>query len=156
MQKSWIQESPPPAFVFLKKQAVRIGGGHTTTASNLSDGVLIKDNHIAAAGGIASAVKAARAAVPHVMKIEVETETLDEVRQALDAGADIIMLDNMSTELMTQSVALIDGKALTEASGNMGEKNLTEVAKTGVDYISIRVPLPHSVKSLDISMKFQR
>ena len=143
-----------PGLRVLEKYAVRVGGGHNHRF-NLSDGVLIKDNHIAAAGGIASAVKAARAAVPHVMKIEIETETLDEVRQALDAGADIIMLDNMSTELMTQAVALIDGKALTEASGNMGEKNLSEVAKTGVDYISIGA-LTHSVKSLDISMKFQR
>ena len=122
---------------------------------NLSDGVLIKDNHIAAAGGIAAAVNAARAAVPHVMKIEVETETLDEVRQALEAGADIIMLDNMSIDLMAQSVALIGGKALAEASGNMGEKDLLEVAKTGVDYISIGA-LTHSVKSLDISLKFKK
>ena len=143
-----------PGLRVLEKYAVRIGGGHNHRF-NLSDGVLIKDNHIAAAGGIAAAVNAARAAVPHVMKIEVETETLDEVQQALDAGADIIMLDNMSLELMTQAVALIGKKALTEASGNMGEKNLFEVAKTGVDYISIGA-LTHSVKSLDISMKFKK
>ena len=143
-----------PGLRVLEKYAVRVGGGHNHRF-NLSDGVLIKDNHIAAAGGIADAVKAARAAVPHVMKIEVETETLDEVQQALDAGADIIMLDNMSTELMAQSVALIAGKALTEASGNMGEKDLFEVAETGVDYISIGA-LTHSVKSLDISMKFKK
>lgn len=147
-------ESLPPGLRVLEKYAVRVGGGHNHRF-NLSDGVLIKDNHIAAAGGIADAVKAARAAVPHVMKIEVETETLDEVQQALDAGADIIMLDNMSTELMAQSVALIAGKALTEASGNMGEKDLFEVAETGVDYISIGA-LTHSVKSLDISMKFKK
>ena len=143
-----------PGLRVLEKYAVRVGDGHNHRF-NLSDGVLIKDNHIAAAGGIAAAIAAARAAVPHVMKIEVETETLDEVSQALDAGADIIMLDNMSTELMAQAVALIDGKALTEASGNMGEKNLLEVAKTGVDYISIGA-LTHSVKSLDISLKFLR
>ena len=143
-----------PGLRVLEKYAVRVGGGHNHRF-NLSDGVLIKDNHIAAAGGIVAAVKAARAAVPHVMKIEVETETLDEVKQALDAGVDIIMLDNMSTELMAQSVALIGGKALTEASGNMGEKDLFEVAKTGVDYISIGA-LTHSVKSLDISMKFKK
>ena len=143
-----------PGLRVLEKYAVRMGGGHNHRF-NLSDGVLIKDNHIAAAGGIAAAVNAARAAVPHVMKIEVETETLDEVQQALDAGADIIMLDNMSLELMTQAVALIGKKALTEASGNMGEKNLFEVAKTGVDYISIGA-LTHSVKSLDISMKFKK
>ena len=143
-----------PGLRVLEKHAVRVGGGHTHRF-NLSDGVLIKDNHIAAAGGIAAAVNAARAAVPHVMKIEVETETLDEVRQALEAGADIIMLDNMSIDLMAQSVALIGGKALAEASGNMGEKDLLEVAKTGVDYISIGA-LTHSVKSLDISLKFKK
>ncbi len=142
-----------PGLRVLEKYAVRVGGGHNHRF-NLSDGVLIKDNHIAAAGGIASAIEAARAVVPHVMKIEVETETLDEVRQALDAGADIIMLDNMSIELMTQAVSLIGGRALTEASGNMGDRNLSEVAKTGVDYISIGA-LTHSVKSLDISLKFK-
>ena len=143
-----------PGLRVLEKHAVRVGGGHNHRF-NLSDGVLIKDNHIAAAGGIAAAVNAARAAVPHVMKIEVETETLDEVRQALEAGADIIMLDNMSIDLMAQSVALIGGKAHTEASGNMGEKDLLEVAKTGVDYISIGA-LTHSVKALDISLKFKK
>ena len=143
-----------PGLRVLEKHAVRVGGGHNHRF-NLSDGVLIKDNHIAAAGGLAAAVNAARAAVPHVMKIEVETETLDEVRQALEAGADIIMLDNMSIDLMAQSVALIGGKALAEASGNMGEKDLLEVAKTGVDYISIGA-LTHSVKSLDISLKFKK
>lgn len=143
-----------PGMRVLEKYAVRIGGGHNHRF-NLSDGVLIKDNHIAAAGGIANAVKAARDTVPHVMKIEVETETLDEVKQALDAGADVIMLDNMSTELMRDAVKLIDGRALTEASGNMGEKNLTEVAKTGVDFISIGA-LTHSVKALDISLKFKK
>lgn len=143
-----------PGLRVLEKYAVRVGGGHNHRF-NLSDGVLIKDNHIAAAGGIASAVKAARAAVPHVMKIEVETETLDEVKQALEAGADIIMLDNMSVELMAQAVTLIGGRALTEASGNMGEKDLSQVAKTGVDFISIGA-LTHSVKSLDISLKFKK
>ena len=142
-----------PGLRVLEKYAVRVGGGHNHRF-NLSDGVLIKDNHIAAAGGIKAAIEAARAVVPHVMKIEVETETLDEVRQALDAGADIIMLDNMSNELMAQAVSLIGGRALTEASGNMGEKVLLEVAKTGVDYISIGA-LTHSVKSLDISLKFK-
>jgi len=143
-----------PGLRVLEKYAVRVGGGHNHRF-NLSDGVLIKDNHIAAAGGIASAIKAARATVPHVMKIEVETETLDEVSQALEAGADIIMLDNMSLDMMTQAVSLINGKAITEASGNMGEKDLSEVAKTGVDYISIGA-LTHSVKSLDISLKFKK
>ncbi len=143
-----------PGLRVLEKYAVRVGGGHNHRF-NLSDGVLIKDNHIAAAGGIANAVKAAREAVPHVMKIEVETETLDEVRQALDAGSDIIMLDNMGIELMTDAVKLVGGKAITEASGNMGERDLSEVAKTGVDFISIGA-LTHSVKALDISMKFKK
>ena len=141
-----------PGLRVLEKYAVRVGGGHNHRF-NLSDGVLIKDNHISAAGGIAQAVKAARGAVPHVMKIEVETETLEQVQQALDAGADIIMLDNMTNELMSQAVKLINGRAITEASGNMGEKNLAEVAATGVDVISIGA-LTHSVKALDISLKF--
>ena len=143
-----------PGLRVLEKYAVRVGGGHNHRF-NLSDGVLIKDNHIAAAGSIAAAINAARAAAPHVMKLEVETETLDEVSQALAAGADIIMLDNMSLELMSQAVKLVDGRAITEASGNMGEKNLSEVAATGVDFISIGA-LTHSVKSLDISLKFQK
>lgn len=143
-----------PGLRVLEKYAVRTGGGYNHRF-NLSDGVLIKDNHISAAGGISKAVSAARNAVPHVMKIEVETETLDEVKEALEAGADIIMLDNMSLELMKDAVLLIDGRALTEASGNMGERNLSEVAKTGVDVISIGA-LTHSVKSLDISLKFKK
>jgi len=143
-----------PGLRVLEKYAVRVGGGHNHRF-NLSDGVLIKDNHIAAAGGIIPAVKACRALVPHVMKIEVETETLGEVQQALEAGADIIMLDNMSLELMKEAVSLIGGRAVTEASGNMGEKDLLSVAKTGVDYISIGA-LTHSVKSLDISLKFRK
>ncbi len=142
-----------PGLRVLEKYAVRTGGGHNHRF-NLSDGVLIKDNHISAAGGISSAVSMARNAVPHVMKIEVETETLDEVLEALDAGADIIMLDNMTLELMAEAVRQINGRAMTEASGNMGEKNLAEVAKTGVDVISIGA-LTHSVKSLDISLKFK-
>jgi len=143
-----------PGLRVLEKYAVRVGGGHNHRF-NLSDGVLIKDNHIAAAGGIANAVRAARALVPHVMKIEVETETLDEVAQALNAGAEVIMLDNMSTALMAEAVKLINGKALTEASGNMGDRDLAEVAATGVDFISIGA-LTHSVKALDISLKFKK
>ena len=142
-----------PMLRSLEKYAVRVGGGHNHRF-NLADGVLIKDNHISAAGGIAEAVGMARASVPHVMKIEVETETLDQVRQALEAGADIIMLDNMSCELMAQAVKLISGRALTEASGNMGEKDLSEVAQTGVDFMSIGA-LTHSVKAMDISLKFR-
>lgn len=142
-----------PGLRVLEKYAVRVGGGRNHRF-NLADGVLIKDNHIAAAGGIRQAVEAARRASPHVMKIEVETETLGEVRQALDAGADIIMLDNMDVPTMAEAVKCIDGRALTEASGNMGERDLTEVAGTGVDMISIGA-LTHSVKSLDISLKFK-
>lgn len=138
----------------LEKYAVRVGGGHNHRY-NLADGVLIKDNHIEAAGSISAAVKAARDYVPHTMKIEVETETLDQVREALAAGADIIMLDNMSIELMAEAVALIDGAAVTEASGNMGDRDLAQVAGTGVDYISIGA-LTHSVRALDISLKFKQ
>lgn len=142
-----------PMLRSLEKYAVRAGGGHNHRF-NLADGVLIKDNHISAAGGIAQAVGMARKSAPHVMKIEVETETLEQVQQALDAGADIIMLDNMSCETMARAVKLIAGRAMTEASGNMGEKDLLQVAKTGVDYISIGA-LTHSVKALDISLKFR-
>ncbi len=141
-----------PGLRVLEKYAVRMGGGHNHRF-NLSDGVLIKDNHIAAAGGISNAINAARQAAPHVMKIEVEAETLEQVQQALDAGADVIMLDNMSNELMSDAVRLIAGRTITEASGNMGEKNLSEVAATGVDVISIGA-LTHSVKAMDISLKF--
>lgn len=141
-----------PGLRTLEKYAVRTGGGGNHRF-NLADGVLIKDNHIQAAGGIAAAVAMARKSVPHVMKIEVETQTLEEVQQALDAGADVIMLDNMDCEAMSRAVALIGARALTEASGNMGERNLAEVARTGVDYISIGA-LTHSVKALDISLKF--
>lgn len=142
-----------PGLRVLEKYAVRVGGGKNHRF-NLADGVLIKDNHIAASGGIGPAVAAARAAVPHVMKIEVETETLDQVRQALEAGAEVIMLDNMSCEMMAQAVSLIAGRALTEASGNMGDRDLLQVARTGVDLISIGA-LTHSVRAMDISLKFK-
>lgn len=142
-----------PGLRVLEKYAVRVGGGRNHRF-NLADGVLIKDNHIAAAGGIGPAVAAARAAAPHVMKIEVETETLEQVRQALDAGAEVIMLDNMTCEAMAEAVRLIGGKALTEASGNMGDRDLRHVAETGVDFISIGA-LTHSVRAMDISLKFR-
>jgi len=141
-----------PGLRILEKYAVRTGGGYNHRFT-LSDGVLIKDNHIKAAGGIKEAISAAREYVPHTLKIEVEVETLGQVKQALDAGADIIMLDNMSNELMTQAVALIDKKALIEASGNMDEKDLCKVAATGVDFISIGA-LTNSLNPLDISLKF--
>ncbi|NLV87382.1 MAG: carboxylating nicotinate-nucleotide diphosphorylase [Clostridiales bacterium] len=141
-----------PSLRVLEKYAVRTGGCYNHRF-NLADGVLIKDNHIKAAGSIEKAVKAARNAVPHLMKIEVETENLSQVQQALDAGADIIMLDNMTNEQMAKAVTLVNGRAITEASGNMGEKDLRKVAETGVDFISIGA-LTHSVKALEISLKF--
>lgn len=142
-----------PGLRVFEKYAVRAGGGHNHRF-NLSDGVLIKDNHIKAAGGIAKAVSAARNYAPHTLKIEVETETLEQVREAVEAGADIIMLDNMPIKMMKQAVGLINKKALVEASGNMDEKDLCVVASTGVDFISIGA-LTNSLKPLDISLKFE-
>ncbi len=141
-----------PGLRVLEKYAVRTGGGYNHRIT-LADGVLIKDNHIKAAGGITPAVMAARENAPHTLKIEVEVENLDMVQEALLAGADIIMLDNMSNELMAQAVKLINKRALVEASGNMDEKNLKEVAATGVDFISIGA-LTHTIKPMDISLKF--
>ncbi len=141
-----------PGMRVLEKYAVRCGGGFNHRM-NLSDGVLIKDNHIKAAGGIIPAVKAARQNAPQTLKVEVETETLEQVQQALDAGADIIMLDNMDVETMAKAVTLVNGRALTEASGNMDQKDLLQVARAGVDLVSVGA-LTHSVKALDISLKF--
>jgi len=144
-----------PGLRALEKYAVRTGGGRNHRM-NLSDGVLIKDNHIVAAGGIKAAVDAARSFAPHTLKIEVETETLAQVAEALDAGADIIMLDNMSVDEMKSAVDMIGGKALVEASGNMGDKTddeLIAVANTGVDMISVGA-LTNSVAAFDISLKF--
>jgi nicotinate-nucleotide pyrophosphorylase (carboxylating) len=141
-----------PGLRILDKYSVRMGGGHNHRY-NLSDMVLIKDNHINAAGSITAAVKAARDYAPLTLKIEVETESLDQVAEALSAGADIIMLDNMSMEMMAQAVKMINKQALVEASGNMDEKDLYEVASTGVDFISIGA-LTNSLKPLDISLKF--
>jgi len=140
-----------PGMRMLDKYAVRCGGG-TNHRFNLSDGVLIKDNHIMAAGGIANAVLLARRGCPHTLKIEVETETLAHVEEALAAGADIIMLDNMHPETMAKAVKIIAGCALIEASGNMGERDLRSVAEIGVDFISIGA-LTHSIKALDISLR---
>jgi len=141
-----------PGLRYLEKYAVRVGGGSNHRFS-LSDGVLIKDNHIAAAGGITAAVTSVRENIPHTVKIEVETETLDMVKEAVAVKADIIMLDNMTNEMMAEAVKYIDGRALTEASGDMTEERVVSVAETGVDIISIG-KLTHSVKSLDISLKF--
>ena len=139
-----------PGLRILEKYAVRVGGGinHRT---GLYDGVLIKENHIAAAGGIAEAVNRARAYIPHTMKIEVETETLAEVAEALSAAADIIMLDNMDLAAMREAVALIGGRALVEASGGVSLKTVREIAETGVDIISVGA-LTHSARAMDISM----
>ncbi|MBC7764947.1 MAG: carboxylating nicotinate-nucleotide diphosphorylase [Hyphomonadaceae bacterium] len=142
-----------PGLRMLEKYAVRMGGGRNHRF-NLSDGVLIKDNHIRAAGGITQAVLAAKAYVPHLIKIEVETENLAQVQEALDALADVIMLDNMDIPMMAQAVALINGRALVEASGNMGEKDLRAVAQTGVDIISIGA-ITHTIKAMDISLRFE-
>ncbi len=143
-----------PGLRILEKYAVRVGGG-TNHRFNLADGVLIKDNHIVASGSIKNAVAAARKSVPHTIKIEVEIETFPQLEEALEAGADIIMLDNMSVPDMARAVEIVNGGAITEASGNMGDKTADElraVADTGVDIISVG-SLTHSVHAMDISLK---
>lgn len=141
-----------PGLRALEKYAVRTGGG-VNHRFNLSDGVLIKDNHIRAAGGIKKAVEAARNSAPHTLRIEVEVEDLDMLDEALSCGVDIVMLDNMSIEEMIKAVGRVGGRAVVEASGNMGEKDLAKVAATGVDLISVGA-LTHSVRAMDISLKF--
>ncbi|WP_370838527.1 carboxylating nicotinate-nucleotide diphosphorylase [Megasphaera sp.] len=144
------RKTTPNMRVF-EKYAVTVGGGKNHRY-NLSDGVLLKDNHISAAGGVAKAIAMAKAYAPFVRKIEVETETLDMVREAVEAGADIIMLDNMSHDMMKEAVALIDGRAETECSGNVTKENITALADIGVDYISSGA-LTHSAPILDLSLK---
>jgi nicotinate-nucleotide pyrophosphorylase (carboxylating) len=139
-----------PGLRQLEKYAVRVGGG-TNHRTGLYDGVLIKENHIAAAGGISIAVQRAKAFIPHTMKIEVETENLAQVREALAAGADIIMLDNMDLQTMRDAVGIIAGKALVEASGGVNLKTIRDIAATGVDIISVGA-LTHSARAMDISM----
>jgi nicotinate-nucleotide pyrophosphorylase len=139
-----------PGLRMLEKCAVRVGGGHNHRYG-LYDAVMIKDNHIKGAGGIAQAVAAARAAIPHTMKIEVEAESLGQVQEALAAGADIIMLDNMPNETMREAVAMIGGRAVVEASGGVTLETIGGIAQTGVDVISVGA-LTHSVKALDISL----
>ncbi len=141
-----------PGLRALEKYAVTLGGGFNHRF-NLSDAVLIKDNHIRSVGCIEEAVKRARAAIPHTMKLEVATETLAEVEEALRAQADIIMLDNMSCAQMKEAIALINGRALTEASGNISLETVRQVAETGIDIISCGA-LTHSVRALDLSLKF--
>jgi len=140
-----------PNMRIFEKYAVRVGGGYNHRY-NLSDGVLLKDNHIGAAGSVAKAVRMAKEYAPFVRKIEVEVENLDMVKEAVEAGADIIMLDNMSTEEMQEAIRLIDGRAETECSGNVTKENIGRLASLGVDYISSGA-LTHSAPILDISLK---
>lgn len=144
------RKTTPNMRVF-EKYAVRVGGG-CNHRYNLSDGVLLKDNHIGAAGSVTKAVQMAKEYAPFVRKIEVETENLDMVREAVEAGADIIMLDNMPPEVMREAVALIAGRAETECSGNVTKENVAELIDIGVDYISSGA-LTHSAPIMDISLK---
>lgn len=143
-----------PGLRAIQKYAVTCGGGHNHRY-NLSDAAMLKDNHIDAGGGITKTVSALRKKIGHTVKIEVETRTLDEVREAVSAGADIIMLDNMTLETMQEAVKIIDGKALTEASGNVTLENIKTVAEAGVDIISMGA-ITHSVKAFDISMRIKK
>lgn len=140
-----------PNMRIFEKYAVRVGGGYNHRY-NLSDGVLLKDNHIGAAGSVTKAVQMAKEYAPFVRKIEVEVENLDMVREAVEAGADIIMLDNMSTEEMQEAIRIIDGRAETECSGNVTKENIGRLTALGVDYISSGA-LTHSAPILDISLK---
>lgn len=134
-----------------EKYAVKVGGA-TNHRYNLSDGVLLKDNHIGAAGSVTRAIELAKEYAPFVRKIEIETETLDQVKEAVEAGADIIMLDNMDNDTMKKAVELIDGRSQTECSGNVTKERLREIAELGVDYISCGA-LTHSAPIMDVSLK---
>lgn len=140
-----------PNMRIFEKYAVRVGGGYNHRY-NLSDGVLLKDNHIGAAGSVAKAVQMAKDYAPFVRKIEVEVENLDMVKEAVEAGADIIMLDNMTTEEMQEAIRIIDHRAETECSGNVTKENIDRITALGVDYVSCGA-LTHSAPILDISMK---
>lgn len=140
-----------PGMRVFEKYAVRVGGGGNHRY-NLSDGVLLKDNHIDAAGGIRQAVEAARAYAPFVRRIEVEVEDLGMVKEAVEAGADIIMLDNMTPEMMAEAIHIINGRAETECSGNITKENIKAIASLGIDYVSSGA-LTHSAPILDISLK---
>jgi len=142
-----------PGLRALDKYAVRLGGG-TNHRTALYDGILIKENHIVAAGGITAAIERARARAPHTLKIEVETTNLDEVAEALAAGADIILLDNMSLDQLREAVTLIGGRAKAEASGGVNLDTVRNIAETGVDLISVGA-LTHSSRAVDISMLFR-
>ncbi len=144
------RKTTPNCRIF-EKYAVRVGGG-CNHRYNLSDGVLLKDNHIGAAGGITKAIQMAKEYAPFVRKIEIETETLEQVAEAVEAGADIIMLDNMTPEMMKEAVELINGRAQTECSGNITKENIARIREIGVDFVSSGA-LTHSAPILDISMK---
>ena len=144
------RKTTPNCRVF-ENYAVRIGGG-CNHRYNLSDGVLLKDNHIGAAGSVAKAVAMAKEYAPFVRKIEIEVETMEQVKEAVEAGADIIMLDNMTPEMMKEAVELIAGRAQTECSGNITKENIAKILETGVDFVSSGA-LTHSAPILDISMK---
>ena len=144
------RKTTPNCRVF-EKYAVRVGGGNNHRY-NLSDGVLLKDNHIGAAGSVAKAVAMAKEYAPFVRKIEIEVETMEQVKEAVEAGADIIMLDNMTPEMMKEAVELIAGRAQTECSGNITKENIAKILETGVDFVSSGA-LTHSAPILDISMK---
>lgn len=144
------RKTTPNCRVF-EKYAVRVGGG-CNHRYNLSDGVLLKDNHIGAAGSVTKAIQMAKAYAPFVRKIEIEVESLEQVKEAVEAGADIIMLDNMTPEMMKQAVEFIDGRAQTECSGNITKENIQKIFETGVDFVSSGA-LTHSAPILDISMK---
>lgn len=140
-----------PNMRIFEKYAVKVGGGNNHRY-NLSDGILLKDNHIDAAGGVANAIKMAKEYAPFVRKIEVEVENLDMLKEALEVGADIIMLDNMTPEMMKEAVKLTRGKAVTECSGNITKENIQTIIDTGVDYVSSGA-LTHSAPILDVSLK---
>jgi len=143
-----------PGLRRLEKYAVTVGGC-CNHRFGLSDGILIKDNHIVAAGGVSAAIRAAKAHAPHTLKIEVEVATLDGLREAIDAGADIVMLDNMPLEMMRETVAIAKGAVLLEASGGVSKETVVAIAETGVDIISIGA-LTHSAPALDISLEFAK
>ncbi|HOO41504.1 MAG TPA: nicotinate-nucleotide diphosphorylase (carboxylating), partial [Syntrophales bacterium] len=138
----------------LDKYAVSVGGGFNHRFG-LSDGVLIKDNHIDAAGGITEALKRCRAKIHHLLKIEVECRSVEDVREALECGADVLLLDNMSPQEMKKAVGVVQGRAVLEASGNVTLRNVKDVAETGVDLISVGA-LTHSVRAADISLLIKR
>ena len=142
-----------PGLRVLEKYAVRMGGGHNHR-TGLYDAVLIKDNHLAAGGGVLATVARARQSAPHTMRVEVECKTLREVSEAVESGADIILLDNMELAILREAVELIGGKTLTEASGGVNLNTVAGIAQTGVDFISVGA-LTHSAPALDISLDFQ-